>query len=617
MGAEDSSLYAFQLVGSKFQSMDNYVNTTLAATTSYMSTLQSMLNSMEVPGGDDIPFNSPDITPLDFNDMPVFSDILDSLPDFDFTSPPTPNLNSIPAVGYNSPGPAPLFTDRSVDVPSINFGQKPDNPSIESIDLPHKPDLNIPPAPTLADFDIPNAPIIDFPDFDTVAPPKSTLYRLKEFEHDEAEYASDIRLRLFNKILDDIANGGTGLHVDVERDLYDRGRERQRVENDRLYRDVQAQFSGAGFGLPSGSLASRMFELSSEISRKNDQLNREITISQAELAQKNTQFTVDQARQIESSLMDFFTAQQSRVLEAERAIALQSVEIFNAKVSELRLGLERYQAEASVFSERVKAKAIAIDAYRSQIEGLKVTAEVQQSRVSLYTASIGALEAAGRLYAVEMESSKIKADIQVAKVGLFKAETDAYIASLGAEKLKVDIHGAQVDAEKTRVAVFGEKVKAYQSQVDTKKIELEAMSINAEAAIKTNQQLIEAYVADIQAYNAEVSASSATANVLTQGFIAQSDSYSSQVNAQGKMFELQLGEMDTQVEVAKLNLQHQLAKIESIQNGYVALKTLQVGGTEGIMNVNAQLAASAMNAVNASANVGYNSSHSKTVSVEE
>ena len=38
-------------------------------------------------------------------------------------------------------------------------------------------------------------------------------------------------------------------------------------------------------------------------------------INQADLAQKNTQFTTDQARQIEGLLIDFFNQQENRSLE--------------------------------------------------------------------------------------------------------------------------------------------------------------------------------------------------------------------------------------------------------------------------------------------------------------
>jgi len=58
------------------------------------------------------------------------------------------------------------------------------------------------------------------------------------------------------------------------------------------------------------------------------------------------------------------------------------------------------------------------------------------------------------------------------------------------------------------------------------------------------------------------------------------------------------------------------SELELTVKGYVAVKELQVKGTEGIMNVGAQLAASSMNAANASASYDFRNTKSGNYSYQ-
>ena len=64
-------------------------------------------------------------------------------------------------------------------------------------------------------------------------------------------------------------------------------------------------------------------------------------------------------------------------------------------------------------------------------------------------------------------------------------------------------------------------------------------------------------------------------------------------------------------------MQKAIAEIDSITKSYTAVKELQLKGAEGIMNVGAQLTASALNAVNASASIGFSGASSSSESSSE
>ena len=89
-----------------------------------------------------------------------------------------------------------------------------------------------------------------------------------------------------------------------------------------VYIEVNNQFSASGFNLPPGSMAYRVLEVSNEISRKNrSALNREIIISQAELAEEYTVY--NKPGKIEASLMDFHNQQQARLKPLKQQLLLE------------------------------------------------------------------------------------------------------------------------------------------------------------------------------------------------------------------------------------------------------------------------------------------------------
>ncbi len=604
---------ASSIVSSKFNSVHQFASNAASRASQYMSQIQSLLGEIELPELEGEEPESPEIPAIDYSTMPSFTQELANFPSFNSWLPVHPILADIPDVDIYMPAENFHFHEQIYSPPTINLAPPPQNNiNLQSVEIPAKPNLEMPDVPTLTDIEMPDAPNIDLPDFNAVSPTVDDISPPAEINYQERPYNSDIRVALFGKILEDLRNGGTGLDIEVEQELYDRGRERQRVENERLYREVEDQFSAAGFSLPSGAYASRMLEVSNEISRKNDQLSREITISQADLAQKNTQFTVEQARQIESMLMDFFNQQENRSLEAARATAQNAVEIFNSLVSKQRLKLEKYQTEASVFEQQIRAELSAIEIYRAKVESARAKAEVQQSRVNVYKSQLEGLGTLMRLYATEMESARIQADVEKSKIEEFRAQTETYVAQTSAEKIKADIYNSQVESERSRSAIYSEKVKAYQSKVEAKRSEVEAQRINAENTLKENQLRIDEYRAKLDRYRAELETEIKNAQLQVEGFKTEASAYEAQTNAKGMEYQTRIQEIQAQIEKAKNQAYKQVNKIDAIQNGYVSLKNLQSKGLEGVMNANAQLAASAMNAVNASASLSDRSTESES-----
>jgi len=613
-------VYPYQFVEQRFTAAEEYAGNALANVDQYMETLSDILKGLQMPDTDDIEdvvFN--EIQPIDYTAIPTFSEILADFPTFlDMAAPLSPVMDDVPDITGDVPSRTFNFISNVPDKPSLNYGAAPEGPSLTSISIPSRPSITIPDAPVLDDLEIPAPPVIDIAKFTANAPSISLPSDPTAFQFNETAYSSDIRLALFSKILSDIANGGTGLDVTVEEDLYNRFLARQIAENDRLYQEIKDQFAATGFNLPSGAMASRLLQVSSDISTKNDQASREIAISQAELAQKNTHFTIEQAGILEKMLVDFFDSQQNRLLQSQQMLAANALEIHNALVTRQNLLLEEYKTEAQVFETKIKAELAAIEIYRAEIEAVKATADIQQARVAIYNAQVGAVEILLKVYQTEMESAKIQAEFQNLQISLFKTQTEAYATKISAEKTKVDVYGAEVSAEATRADAFKSEVEAYEAEVRGKLGIIESQRIKAANKIATNQLKIDAFRAEIDKYRSEIEAEIKTANLAVSGYQANVAAFQAQTGAKEMEFRSRIAETSAQIELLRSRLEKAKAMLDSTTQGYVALKSLEVKGTEGIMNANAQLAASAMNAVNASASTssssGVSSSESESIS---
>jgi len=723
-----------EMVQARFDEVSGVATAALESTRQYMGELESLLNSFTAP--DTSALENITITdPGGFNvEMPLFSDELLSFPgfnserptppteeklpeisadidtenfnfqgntitvpiidpitekEFDYTgSPPTaPTISEIPTKNFN-------FNPSIPSKPSISYGKAPEGPSLTSVESPPAPEIDFPDAPTLDDLVMPEPRSMDIAKFTATTPEITEPTPPATTSFTEVPYNSDIAVELFGKILYDIKNGGTGLAVSVEEDLYNRYLARQITENDRLFQEVQDQFSANGFALPSGAVASRLLQVSNDISVKNDQANREISINQAELAQKNTHFTIEQAGILEKMLRDFFDGQQNRALQAHQVAAENAIAIYNAVIARQGLSLEKYKTEAQVFESKIRAELTAVEIYKGQVEGVKAKADVQNARAAIYNAQLSTVETKAKIYATQMESTKLQAELETLKVELFKAQTESYVAQVSAEtektnlykaevaaegarveahkaeisayatetsakmaieqgkvdrykaqvqaegsnidafrakvdayaattnaktlteQGKVDVYKSQVDAEGHRVNTHKAKIEAYDTKIRAKIGEIEAKKAELEGKVALNQAKIDGYRAEMEGYRAEIDGEVKEANLAVAGYQTSVTAFQAQAAAKEAELRMEMSRYSAQIEVLKARVEKAKALIDSTVNSYVALKELQAKGTEGIMNTSAQLAASAMNAVNASASrgvsFGYDDSFSET-----
>jgi hypothetical protein len=604
------------LVRERFDLTQGFATDSFQATKDFMANVEETVKALEVPstsGIDDVAL--PEILPLDYASRPQVGNL--TIPDdWPTDKPIAPLLDQLPTLIEFS---IPIM---AFSPPSWNNPQKPvidivsppgEQPVLNTPDIISAPTLEFPTAPTLETISMPSPPSSTIPEFNEELLPEGFAFDDGlSFNWQESPYNSEVWDTLLDKVVDGIRNGGTGLGADVEAELWDRAQRRQEAENAKLYNEIEEYYASRGWQIPPGAMAGRLAEAAQEIAKNNTDLNGKIAIEQAELAQKNTQFLIEKGINLETILREFFTASANRAFDAAKMVVSSAIDIYNAKVAGYNLKIERYKAQAVVFEARVRAALEAVEIYKAQVEGARLSIDIQKNLIEIYEKQLLAIETRVRLYTAQMEGVKIATEVENLKLESYRLSTQAYATRLEGEKIKFDIYSKEVDAEVGKAQVYAEQVRAYLAEVDAAKARNELQLNQLNAVATKNTLLIDQYKGELTGYTSEIDAVSKKVDGVVRGFEAEVRAYAAETEAEAALYGAKTKEIEARVEQSRLLITKAVAEIEAATKGYVAIKELQIEGVKGAMNVGAQLSSAAMNAVNATANIGYTQSVSES-----
>lgn len=198
------------------------------------------------------------------------------------------------------------------------------------------------------------------PDVDVVLP--------AEPETDDAVYVednsyADLDEGILDRLEHDVANGGTGLDPEVEQALWDRNQNRLSDDLRDEYEEKERYFAARGYSMPPGALNAALSRLDREHTRRKTELAKDIAVSQAELAQKNTQFALEHGTKVIQAKQEDQYRRSTFSLERLKTL----VQIYVAKTEAVVKQAEVY---ATLFESEVKA-------FEAVVEGIKVDVQAQ------------------------------------------------------------------------------------------------------------------------------------------------------------------------------------------------------------------------------------------------
>jgi hypothetical protein len=297
------------------------------------------------------------------------------------------------------------------------------------------------------------------------------------FTWSERNVSTDIYTDLLARIVADLQSGATGLDATVEQAIFDRAKARQLVERTAEYNKLNNDIAARGLTLPSGVLISALTDFTTEANRQDTDINNQIIVTQGELAQKNSQFIIQQATILEELLRKSRDSESDRELEYKKA---------------------GVQFLIQDYSERVRG-------YIGTIEGQKAKIQAQ----------VEALKGV-------IEKNKGEIDIYVKQYDAYSTRVNAIATK---NKAVTDVYTAQVQG-------YGEGVRAVSSEnestINLLKAKIQNAELEVRAAISTAEETV-------RGYTAEASIKERVASDLAQIAAQATASWASAVNASAQV----------------------------------------------------------------------------------
>ena len=435
--------------------------------------------------------------------MPILGTIVIDDVEFTAISPAITEVNisaedppawNVPDPGFEIP-PAPV-----VAWPIFNVS----NPILRDIPIASAPFIELPPAPTILGISIPSPPDYMVPEFDAELPIDDLTPPTISFNWEEVPYGSGLKNALDDWLLRNITLGGTGLDEETEQAIYDRAISRQAEEEEAKYNEVLNFFASRGFTLPPGALNGQLLEIRNMILKAREDLNNDILVKQADLAQKNTHFTIENSKEWENILIGAYDKLQQRSFEAAKASVEAALSIYRTRIEAYSARLKAYEAQATVYVARIQGEAAKAEFYKAQIEGVKASVEVQKAFVDAYEAQVQGVRALVELYRAELESSKIIADINATEVESYKALIQAYVARVQASTARYEGYKAQISGEVAKAEMYKARADAYESEVSAYKARADIDLTRVQAAVEYSKAEVNLYLAEVEKYKSEV-----------------------------------------------------------------------------------------------------------------
>lgn len=509
-----------------------------------------------------------------------------------------------PVLAFGAPPPA--FSEASPDAPGINLVFE--DPTL-TVTLPAPPDLL---AISVTPFSGLNLPTFteDAPVLEIVEP------TIREYIPG-AEYTSSLLTALKASLEQRISGGGTGLGLEAETALWERGREREaRSAQDAI--DKLDEMEALGYAAPPGVYVDARLKIITETDYAERGHSREVMIESARLELDNVKHALTTATQLEGSLIEANNAVEQRMFEASRYATEAGVAIYNAKVQVYAQLVEVYKAKIGAYEAQIRAETARVDAYRAEIAAEEAKAQVNTALVAQYKVQVDAALSNIEIYKAQLSGIQTKAEIEKAKVEVFGEQVRAYAA-------RVNAYTAQVEGFRATVQAEGAKQDAFKSQVDAFAAQVNASAAQVQARVDAYKGRIEANRALWDGYKAQVEGESARVRGITDMNNARAETYKAEVSGTSAFNDVLTKQwqatLDQNQRVSEIAINTAKANAEL----YVTTRSLVLEGAKVSAQVAAQLGAAALNTVNfstsnsyaASESAGFSQSTSQSASISQ
>ena len=176
------------------------------------------------------------------------------------------------------------------------------------------------------------------------------------------DYSSDIRDALISRVLENLADGSTGISDAAHASIAAREQETRRTSQDEKYRAALDSVGVTNFNLPSGQVGALQAKVASESLKLDQDALNTLTVKDFELAQNNSQFAVTSGASVEATLVSTWAQEENTKVSVYNANIQGVVGEYDALAKWATTEIDRIKVEADI---AIKNEELSLDAYNS------------------------------------------------------------------------------------------------------------------------------------------------------------------------------------------------------------------------------------------------------------
>jgi|GEM_PF-2475533 len=157
-------------------------------------------------------------------------------------------------------------------------------------------------------------------------------------------------------------------------------------------------------------------------------------------------------------------------------------------------------------------------------------------------------------------------------------------------------------------AIVQTGLDAYKTEVQGYAAAMEGIKAQADVQIAVNKQSLDIYLARIEKYKADLQLAVSRVEVIVKAYAARVEGYGTDIKAGSAQLDAEVKAFQARVEQAKNQTQLMLESSRAVLQAFIANRNLMIEAAKDGASICAQLVASALSAIHASASGGYSTS---------
>lgn len=484
-------------------------------------------------------------------------------------------------------------------------------------------DLNIPvpeygdytsevPFPTLRPIVLPDVPVINFDaiKFEGVAPVfQGTAPDPADFSFENEDYNSALLERVKTAALQQM-NGEIGLPPAVEDALFERAREREMEQGERIVQQANEEWAAKGFRFQGGPLARRADRARFDASAKVSEVAREQLVEHYRAQVESFRNGVANAIACEELTMRLFAQAEDRRFQATRMKLDLTLAVFNAMVSKFNADANVFQVQAQVYRDRFAAEQAKVQVYSEQLRAQQLIGELNAQDVQIFSERLRALQINAEIYRARVQGYEARFAAIRAQVDIYRTQLESNGQLVNVYEADTRAFGEMVRASLTRTERFTAQANMYAKKVDAWRATYDGMLTGFNAKVEQARLKKDVYASNTDRLQAWATAETGRIRALADKYQAIAAEIGAKSESERSKYQLYLAVAQASIERMRSAADILMKNGEiNIQSGLTAAN-LMLRARETAAQTLAQLAAGLTSAANVNASISDSSSSS-------